>query len=122
MTDTAPIHRRAITMRDSSWLLRRDHDEAQYADVPRVLDELAERGYDVGSFPRDTRWRQHAARMVRGPRRMRARERLSWAHAIAAPGGWGSGEALFPQPNRTSWLMVRFKAADVEEGNVLGRR
>jgi hypothetical protein len=47
MTDTTPLRRRAITRWDFSWLLRRDHDEAKYADVPRVLDELAERGYDV---------------------------------------------------------------------------
>jgi hypothetical protein len=34
-------------MWDFSWLLRRFGDEAEYADVDRVLDELAERGYDV---------------------------------------------------------------------------
>jgi len=37
----------AVTMWDFSWLLRRFGDEAEYADVDRVLDELAERGYDV---------------------------------------------------------------------------
>jgi len=34
-------------MWDFSWLLRRAGDEAEYADVDRVLDELADRGYDV---------------------------------------------------------------------------
>jgi hypothetical protein len=34
-------------MWDFSWLLRRDHDEAEYAEVARVLAELADRGYDV---------------------------------------------------------------------------
>ncbi|WP_433892648.1 cellulase-like family protein [Streptomyces sp. CA-111067] len=38
---------RAVTMWDFSWLLRRDHDENEYADVDAVLDQLAERGYDV---------------------------------------------------------------------------
>ncbi|WP_433892649.1 cellulase-like family protein [Streptomyces sp. CA-111067] len=42
-----PPRRRAITMWDFSWLLRRDHDENEYADVDAVLDQLAERGYDV---------------------------------------------------------------------------
>lgn len=37
----------AVTMWDFSWLLRRFGDEAEYADVHRVLDELADRGYDV---------------------------------------------------------------------------
>ena len=38
---------RAVTMWDFSWLLRRFGDEAEYSDVDQVLDELAERGYDV---------------------------------------------------------------------------
>lgn len=38
---------RAVTMWDFSWLLRRFGAEAEYADVTRVLDELAERRYDV---------------------------------------------------------------------------
>lgn len=38
---------RAVTMWDFSWLLRRFGNEAEYADVNQVLDELAERGYDV---------------------------------------------------------------------------
>ncbi|HEX3807546.1 MAG TPA: cellulase-like family protein [Gaiellaceae bacterium] len=37
----------SVTMWDFSWLLRRDHDEAEYAEVARVLAELADRGYDV---------------------------------------------------------------------------
>ena len=44
----------AVTMWDFSWLLRRTGAEAEYADVDRVLDELAERGYDtvrVDAFP-----------------------------------------------------------------------
>ncbi|WP_413803708.1 cellulase-like family protein [Streptomyces iranensis] len=42
---SAPV--RSVTMWDYSWLLRRFGDEAEYADGERVLDELAERGYDV---------------------------------------------------------------------------
>jgi hypothetical protein len=38
---------RAVTMWDFSWLLRRFGEEAEYADTQRVLDELADRGYDV---------------------------------------------------------------------------
>jgi hypothetical protein len=38
---------RAVTMWDFSWLLRRFGDEAEYSDVDQVLDELADRGYDV---------------------------------------------------------------------------
>ena len=41
-------------MWDFSWLLRREGDTAEYADVERVLDELAERGYDtvrIDAFP-----------------------------------------------------------------------
>lgn len=34
-------------MWDFSWLLRRSGQEAEYADVDGVLDQLAERGYDV---------------------------------------------------------------------------
>ena len=45
MSMSTPV--RAVTMWDYSWLLRRFGDEAEYADVERVLDELAERGYDV---------------------------------------------------------------------------
>ena len=37
----------AVTMWDFSWLLRRAGTEAEYADVDRVLDELADRGYQV---------------------------------------------------------------------------
>ena len=43
-----------VTMWDFSWLLRRSGSEAEYADVDRVLDELAERGYDtvrIDAFP-----------------------------------------------------------------------
>jgi hypothetical protein len=38
---------RAVTMWDFSWLLRRSGPQAEYADVDRVLNELADRGYDV---------------------------------------------------------------------------
>lgn len=41
-------------MWDFSWLTRRDGDEAEYRDWPRVLDELVERGYDcvrIDAFP-----------------------------------------------------------------------
>ena len=44
----------AVTMWDFSWLLRRDGAEAEYGDIERVLDELAERGYDtvrIDAFP-----------------------------------------------------------------------
>ena len=44
----------AVTMWDFSWLLRRTGAEAEYADVDRVLDELADRGYDtvrIDAFP-----------------------------------------------------------------------
>ena len=44
----------AITMWDFSWLLRRSGAQAEYADVDRVLDELAERGYQsvrIDAFP-----------------------------------------------------------------------
>ncbi|TCK58231.1 sugar-binding cellulase-like protein [Curtobacterium sp. PhB136] len=44
----------SVTMWDFSWLLRRHGRESEYADVDRVLDELAERGYDsvrIDAFP-----------------------------------------------------------------------
>lgn len=44
----------SVTMWDFSWLLRRHGREAEYADVDRVLDELADRGYDcvrIDAFP-----------------------------------------------------------------------
>ena len=37
----------SVTMWDFSWLLRRSGAEAEYADVGGVLDQLADRGYDV---------------------------------------------------------------------------
>ncbi len=45
---------RAVTMWEFSWLLRRGGDQREYADAGRVLDELAERGYDcvrIDAFP-----------------------------------------------------------------------
>jgi len=44
----------ATAMWDFSWLVRRTGDEAEYADWDRVLDELAERGYNcvrIDAFP-----------------------------------------------------------------------
>jgi hypothetical protein len=44
----------AVTMWDFSWLMRRTADEAEYADWDKVLDELAERGYNcirMDAFP-----------------------------------------------------------------------
>ncbi len=44
----------AVAMWDFSWLVRREGDEAEYRDWDRVLDELAERGYDcvrIDAFP-----------------------------------------------------------------------
>ena len=41
-------------MWDFSWATRRSGDEDEYADWPRVLDELADRGYDsvrIDAFP-----------------------------------------------------------------------
>ena len=46
--------RSAISMWDFSWLTRRDGNEAEYRDWDRVLDELADRGYDcvrIDAFP-----------------------------------------------------------------------
>jgi len=46
--------RLAITMWEFSWLVRRQGAEAEYADWDKVLDELAERGYDtirLDAFP-----------------------------------------------------------------------
>lgn len=46
--------RLAITMWEFSWLVRRDGNEAEYADWDRVLDELALRGYNcirMDAFP-----------------------------------------------------------------------
>ncbi len=45
---------RAVTMWEFSWLLRRQGQQREYADTERVLDELAERGYDcvrIDAFP-----------------------------------------------------------------------
>lgn len=53
MSDLA-TRRLAITMWDFSWLLRREGQEAEYADWDRVLDALALRGYDcvrLDAFP-----------------------------------------------------------------------
>lgn len=47
---------RAITMWDFSWLLRRFGSEAEYADVGRVLAELAERRYDVVRIDAFPQW------------------------------------------------------------------
>ena len=44
----------AAAMWDFSWLVRRTGDEAEYADWDKVLDELAERGYNcvrIDAFP-----------------------------------------------------------------------
>ena len=44
----------AVTMWDFSWLTRRTPPEAEYADFDRVLDDLAERGYNcvrMDAFP-----------------------------------------------------------------------
>ena len=44
----------AAAMWDFSWLVRRTGDEAEYADWEKVLDELAERGYNcvrIDAFP-----------------------------------------------------------------------
>jgi hypothetical protein len=49
-----PEARYAVTMWEFSWLVRRTGEEAQYADWDRVLDELAERGYNcirMDAFP-----------------------------------------------------------------------
>lgn len=48
------MQRHAITMWDFSWLLRREGDQAEYADLARVCGELVERGYDtvrIDAFP-----------------------------------------------------------------------
>ena len=54
--DAGPGHAGAlaVTMWEFSWLVRRSGAEAEYADWGRVLDELAERGYDairLDAFP-----------------------------------------------------------------------
>lgn len=44
----------AVTMWEFSWLVRRTGKEAEYADWDKVLDELAERGYNcvrIDAFP-----------------------------------------------------------------------
>jgi hypothetical protein len=44
----------STAMWDFSWATRRSGDEDEYADWPRVLDELADRGYDsvrIDAFP-----------------------------------------------------------------------
>ncbi len=46
--------RYAVTMWEFSWLVRRTGAEAEYADWDKVLDELAERGYNairIDAFP-----------------------------------------------------------------------
>ena len=51
---TRQLERRAVTMWEFSWLVRRQGAEAEYADWDRALDELAERGYDtirLDAFP-----------------------------------------------------------------------
>lgn len=48
------MERFATAMWDFSWATRRFGDEAEYADWDRILDELAERGYDnvrIDAFP-----------------------------------------------------------------------
>ena len=49
-----PEAKYAVTMWDFSWLVRRTGNEAEYADWNKVLDELAERGYNcirLEAFP-----------------------------------------------------------------------
>jgi len=49
-----PEAKYAVTMWEFSWLVRRTGNEAEYADWDKVLDELAERGYNcirIDSFP-----------------------------------------------------------------------
>ncbi len=49
-----PEAKYAVTMWEFSWLVRRTGDEAEYADWDKVLDELAERGYNcirLDAFP-----------------------------------------------------------------------
>lgn len=52
--DQHPRDRFSVTMWEFSWLVRRAGAESEYADWDRVLDELAERGYDcirLDAFP-----------------------------------------------------------------------
>ncbi len=52
--DSAANDRLAVTMWEFSWLVRRTGAEAEYADWDRVLDELAQRGYNcirLDAFP-----------------------------------------------------------------------
>jgi hypothetical protein len=49
-----PVAKYAVTMWEFSWLVRRTGNEAEYADWDKVLDELAERGYNcirLDAFP-----------------------------------------------------------------------
>ena len=49
-----PEAKYAVTMWEFSWLVRRTGNEAEYADWDKVLDELAERGYNcirLDAFP-----------------------------------------------------------------------
>ena len=49
-----PEAKYAVTMWEFSWLVRQTGDEAEYADWDKVLDELAERGYNcirLDAFP-----------------------------------------------------------------------
>jgi len=49
-----PKAKYAVTMWEFSWLVRRTGNEAEYADWDKVLDELAERGYNcirLDAFP-----------------------------------------------------------------------
>jgi hypothetical protein len=83
---------RAVTMWDFSWLLRRFGAEAEYQDVEQVLDELADRGYDVVRIDAFPHWiaadrdGAHADRFVAEPQ----------------PAGfmWGNHEQVVVEPRR----------------------
>jgi len=80
----------SVTMWDYSWLLRRQGAEAEYADVNKVLDELAERGYDVVRIDSFPHW------IAAG----RDGESLSSIHSTTQPAGfmWGNHSDVTVEP------------------------
>jgi hypothetical protein len=99
----------SVTMWDYSWLLRRQGAEAEYADVNKVLDELAERGYDVVRIDAFPHW------IAAG----RDGESLSSIHSTAQPPGfmWGNHSDVTVEPRAA---LSQFLAGLADRGLTAG--